>query len=95
VDVVRIVNAAAYLGYNDWRLPNLFESASIMVAPIRTISWVFGDYTQDFWTCTPDPNDPTKVFFATYGGYFDVADREAGGDKYVRLVRGGVTDDDL
>lgn len=90
IDAVRLVNESTQLPYNDWRIPNLYEVATLMTGSIRDVAWILSDSSRGIWTCTPDPNDTDKVFHTELGSWFDVASRSTV-SKFLRLVRGGTT----
>ena len=89
---IAFLNASDYLGYSDWRLPNIRELASIIdfSRHIPSIDTNFFPNTQtsSYWSSTTDlfpVSNAWNVFF----GSGDISWNSKSGKRYARAVRSG------
>ncbi|WP_423457974.1 DUF1566 domain-containing protein [Ottowia sp. VDI28] len=92
LQAAQTANAAHYLGYSDWRLPNVSEMESLMemdsANPNIDLTAFPGTEGALYWTST---TDEYSFSFAWYASFHDghVLRTDKTGLGYVRLVRGG------
>lgn len=101
LSIIRQINEQQVGGHNDWRIPNVFEAASILDASQSGDATTHFDYhTSAFFISTHRPDSTANVYRVTGGnlwgtGFAKISSHSTGGWAYVRAVRGGYTDADL
>jgi hypothetical protein len=86
------VNAEAFAGKTDWRVPSLAELRSIVESGhgSPTINPIFGlCQVNIYWTSEKDPLDPQKACGVDFGGGFNSLVPTGFNFPFVRAVRGG------
>lgn len=93
LDEIKRLNASAYLGYSDWRLPNLNELASLLHQgePVQSV-WLsrngfFNTAAVNYWSSSSFTRDASRVWTVQMNGG-SVATLPKSGTALVWLVRG-------
>jgi hypothetical protein len=94
LDFVAKLNSDSYLGFSDWRLPNLNEMRSLldasMSSPALPNSHPFARATGNYWTSTSNKGNPTQAWSVevTYGNITVTA---KSGFLHLVPLRGGLS----
>lgn len=98
-DPLVFVEACAYplgitfAGYNDWRLPNIFELFSIVdysnYDPTIDTNFFPNAISQDYWSSTAHPGDDNASCYVSFANGI-VRQRQKTHPTALRCVRGGV-----
>ena len=92
LDYVTKLNNESYLGFADWRLPNVFELRSLLNAAAPNRQWLFdqgfSDLEHHYWTSTSFPYDPTRAIGVLIG---DSINSDQNGDVFLALKSGSAS----
>lgn len=90
---ILVAEGLIFAGFDDWRLPNMFELASILrlegAAPLIEQPPFSNTFSGFYWNSTTDPADPTKAFSASFNTAWIVSSLKTV-ESYMRAVRGGL-----
>ena len=87
------VNAAGFAGYDDWRLPNLKELASIVerqcIGPAANLEVFQATPSSFFWSASPSAKIVGRSLAVDFEHGTEQAHENSSFNDLVRLVRGG------
>ena len=90
-------NKMKLAGYDDWRLPNIFEAISVYAYGTNNLDADYFNHNgQGMWTTTRSANDATRTLIVAASGLGSGNGGVMNTATYkIRLVRGGVKDEDV